>query len=239
MSLSSERFSAELSVYQKSHDNITIENLVDELMPQKKYYREAFTRFKNGKAKLKDDDLRIFSKLFNVRGEYLAGIDDYRTTEDRDNAQRKSKSLASALHQIILALGYADLEMEEKDYNPTFPLNTREFLEGCKEGLIERGVSLLCNVNEDTFVSVLQDYYAQFQTDIIEYIIFKLERLFANAKSIPTCVMEDESFLIHPSTTVKQKDGSSITINMRYTPNAYYDNSTLKKAFTLTENKKR
>ena len=235
MSKSSERFSTEWEKYKKEHNNISVESIIDQLKPQKQYYRERFSKFKNGSVKLNNEDLTIFSELFNIRQEYLAGIDDYRTNEDFWVARQREKGLFSGIHQILVALGYADTHMEEDDYNPTFPQNTYAFLESLKDSLDENNVSLICDVNADTYISIPTSYYEQMMTDIIDYMAFKLDRLFTNASPIPTVIMEDDSTLLHPSTTIRLKDGSSITVNIQYTPNSEYDTSSFQRAFSITE----
>jgi hypothetical protein len=54
---------------------------------------------------------------------------------------------------------------------------------------------------------------------------------------MPTVVMEDDSTLLHPSTSIKLKDGSSITCSIQYTPNSEYDNTSFQRAFSITEHK--
>lgn len=222
MSKSSERFSTEWENYKKEHNNISVEAIIKQLKSQKLYYRERFSKFKNGTAKLDNEDLAIFSSLFNIRQEYLAGIDDYRTNEDYYAARQREKGLFSGIHQILVALGYADTHMEDDDYNPTFPQNTYAFLESLKDSLSENNVSLICDVNADTYVSIPTSYYEQLLTDVVDYMVFKLDKLFTNASPMPTVVMEDDSTLLHPSTSIKLKDGSSITCRIQYTPNSEY-----------------
>lgn len=236
MSKSSERFSAEWEKYKKEHNNISVEAIIEQLRPQKSYYRERFSKFKNDEAKLDKKDVAIFSSLFGIREEYLAGIDDYRTDEDYYAARQKEKGLFSAMRQILLALGYADTHMKDEDYNPTFPPNTHVFLEECRELLKEDDVSLLCDVNADTYVAISTSYYEQLVTDVVDYLQFKLDKLFANASPMPSVEIDGKSFL-HPSTSVELKDGSFVTCDIQYTPNSEYDGASFQDACSFTEHK--
>ena len=235
MSKSSERFLKEWNLFKKQHHYTSDEQLIEQLKSQKYYYREKISRFKHGKIKLSDDDLLIFSKLFNVRQDYLSGKDDYRTEDDFSIAQQNKKGIFTGLHQVLVALGYADTYMEDDDYNPTFPQNTYAFLETLKKPLGENNISLICDVNADSYVSVPIEYYEQLLTDIVDYMTFKLDKLFSEATPIPTAVMEDGSRLLHPSTTIRATDGSSVTYNMKYIPNAEYDSDSVLYAFSVTE----
>ena len=77
--LSSERFREEWERLKKAKGNISVEKILESYVKDKEFPREYISRFKSGDKKLRDDDLKIFSELFGIRKEYLAGIDDYRT----------------------------------------------------------------------------------------------------------------------------------------------------------------
>ena len=47
-------------------------------------------------------------------------------------------------------------------------------------------------------------------------------------------ILEDGSTLSHPSTTIELKDGSSIKCNIKYIPNAEYDNNSLQDAISIS-----
>lgn len=237
MSITSERFSEELDAYKKNHNNISVEKIVDLLSPQKKYYRERFSKFRNGTVKLDEQDLDIFSNLFHIRKEYLAGIDNYRTIDDYDKAKQREKGLFAGLHQILVALGYADTYMDASDYNNTFPSNTRALLELLKNDLNKNKVSLICDVNADTYVSISTDYYEQLLNDVIDYLSFKLEKLFTNSSPLPTVVSDNSTTLLHPTTDIQLKDNTSITCNIKYVPNSEYDSSSLQQAISITKHK--
>lgn len=52
---------------------------------------------------------------------------------------------------------------------------------------------------------------------------------------MPSVILENDSTLLHPSTTIKLKDGTSLTCNIEYIPNAQYDKNSLEQAFSYTE----
>ena len=235
MSKSSERFTIEWEIYKKKNNYKSVEQIIEQVKSQKLYYREQISRFKSGKIQLGKDDIQIFSQLFGIREEYLAGIDDSRTIDDYFIFQQNRKGIFTGLHQILVALGYADTYMENDDYNPTFPQNTYAFLESLKESLSEKNTALVCDVNADTYVSISTQQYELFLNDIVDYITFKLNKLFTNAAPMPSVILEDDSTLLHPSTTIKLKDGTSLTCNIEYIPNAQYDKNSLEQAFSYTE----
>lgn len=176
MSKSSERFSVELAKYQKDHNNITYEKIIEKLAPQKRYPDSSyFSKFKSGAKKLRDDDLRIFSELFGIRREYLAGDDDYRMDEDFQKARKiapEKGCFFSLLHQILVALGYADTYMKNSDYDDEFPKNTRDVLESLADELNEKNFSLIVNVSANTCIAISMFEYSQVFADILNYIKF-------------------------------------------------------------------
>ncbi|WP_432628573.1 helix-turn-helix domain-containing protein [Brotaphodocola sp.] len=180
MSKSSERFSVELAKYQKDHNNITYEKIIEKLAPQKRYPDSSYlSKFKSGAKKLQKDDCDIFAELFGIRPEYLAGIDDYRTDEDLQKAleiEQEKREISPSLHQILLTLGYIDTYYN----NYPLPENTREFLESLADELKEKNISLIVNVNADTYIAISMSERSLVFEDIINYIKFTLEKLFTN-----------------------------------------------------------
>lgn len=230
--ISAERFSIELDRYKKQHNNCSVEKIIDDISKlegdHKEYYRELFSRFKNGQARLEEKDLNTFSQLFEVRKEYLAGIDDYRTEPELIEAIKYQKGLFTALHQILVAIGYADTYMEDNDYNCTFPENTKVFLENYKKNC-SKEITAICDVYEDLYIPISVNDYKQVLLDVVDYFGFKLSRLFTDALPIPDVTG------IRPITNIKLKDGSSVNMRQIYVPNCELDYNTLKESWKFEE----
>ena len=236
MSIVAQRFKEEWNYFQKTNNFKSVEKML-ELIKDKQYPREDISRFKSGKKTLNDEDLEIFSKLFNIRKDYLAGLSPYRTDEEVFLELQKRKKLQFAFHQVLVALGYADLQMEEDDYNITFPSNTREFIKVLQNSELDvENNTVICNVNNDTFVFLDNDSYKLFVSEIVDFIEFKMSKMFTYADTIPGVITEDEQPLLRPHNVVHFKDGTSTDFQIRYTPTSELTQDAVSDAFELTDN---
>ena len=76
-----------------------------------------------------------------------------------NNTQPREISADFMKRDIMINLGYADLEMGEADFkNPTFPPNTVHFLRSIKEEYAKMDepidVNVIVDVNKDKFISI-------------------------------------------------------------------------------------
>lgn len=234
MSITAQRFKAEWEYFQKSKNLKSVEKVLELVKDKKTYARENISRFKNGSKKLEDEDFEIFSNLFGVRKDYLAGISPYRTNMDETIEIQKRKNIRTSFRQILVALGYADLEMETEDFNFTFPSNTRGFIEFLKESEINDKV--ICDVNKDDYIIIDNDSYELLMHEIIEFIEFKISKFFAFAERIPDVVTEDGNPLLRPyGNIIHYKDGSSTDARIKYTPTANLTREALLDMFELID----
>lgn len=222
MSISSDRFKYEIHMYKRNHGYSSIEKMAAECLEGKGYSKDAIFRYNNGNKKLHEEDFEFFSNFFGVRKEYLAGIDDYRTEEDKIHADRQAKNIRTVFHQFLIALGYADLNMDKMDYNVTFPPNTKRFLEYAKETFEKKdisNISLICDVNKDNYIAFSTDFYESLIDEIAEFVKFKLSRYFRTyAESIYTVIDGNGKALPHPETIIPLTDGTSLKFTIQYTP---------------------
>lgn len=173
-------------------------------------------------------DFERFSQLFKVRKEYLTGLDSFRTEADKINNEIANRNLFTAFHKIFVALGYADCLMDNIDYNLTFPSNTRAFIESIKDSLNEQHATLLCDVNADNLICLSKTEYESFITELTDFIEFKLAKLFMSKETltVPTVVLDDNSTLLHPKESISLKDGTTLTVDMEYTPTSELTDTT-------------
>jgi len=221
MDITAKRFDAEWKAFQQRNKYHSVQETLDAITETIMLSREEISRYRNGKRTMTTETINIFSKLFGIRPEYLSGGDSYRTEADLMIAQKKKADIYSAIHNILILLGYADLHMDEGDYNNSFPSNTRAFLESLKD-LEQEGVNLLCDVNNDNYIPLNQERYDALIQEIISFIRFKFEYLFGNneALPIPDCITEDGLPLLHPHTEIELKDGNLFEFDIQYTPTA-------------------
>ncbi|MDD6035956.1 MAG: hypothetical protein PUC30_07165 [Lachnospiraceae bacterium] len=234
-----ERFSSELERYKIENGYSSVEKIIEVLGLQCEHYYnpEDFSRFKSGKRKFKDVDFERFSELFKVRKEYLSGLDNFRTEADKINAEVANRNLLAAFHKLFVALGYADCMMDNIDYNLTFPSNTRAFIESIKDSLDEQNATLLCDVNADNIICLSKNEYNIFLAELTDFIEFKLSRLFMSKEvlAVPTVVLEDNSTLLHPKESISLKDGTTLIVDMEYTPTSEFTDTTLANFISITE----
>lgn len=239
MNIIIDRFISELERYKKENAYSSIEKIIEVLENQygHHYNREDFSRFKSGQRKFKDVDLKRFSELFKVRKEYLSGLDNFRTEDDKIHAEKANRNLLSAFHKIFVALGYADCSMDNIDYNITFPSNTKAFIESIKVSLKEQHITLLCDVNADNLIYLSQTEYELFIAELTDFIEFKLTKLFMSKEvlAVPTVVLEDNSTLLHPNVSIPLKDGTTLLVDMKYTPTSELTDTTLANFIKITE----
>jgi hypothetical protein len=237
-----DRFSNELERYKKENNYSSVEKIIEVLGQQCEHYYnpEDFSRFKSGKRKFKDIDFERFSQLFKVRKEYLSGLDCFRTEADKINAEIANRNLLAAFHKLFVALGYADCMMDNIDYNLTFPSNTKAFIESIKDSLNEQNASLLCDVNADELICLSKTEYELFIAELTDFIEFKLAKLFMSKETltVPTVVLEDDSTLLHPKETIPLKNGTALTVDMKYTPTSEFKDTILANYITITEHKR-
>lgn len=239
MDIRIERFCNELKRFKEENGYSSVEKIIEVLGQQCEHYYnpEDFSRFKSGKRQFKDKDLERFSQLFEVRKEYLAGLDDFRTEVDKINEEIANRNLFSAFHKLFVALGYADCLMDNIDYNLTFPSNTRVFIENIKDSLTENHTTLLCDVNANNLICLPETEYEQFIAELTDFIKFKLDRLFMSkgTLTVPMVDLENNSTLLHPRETIPLKNGTDLIIDMKYTPTSEFKNTTLGTFIAITE----
>lgn len=238
MSVIEERFRIELERYKKENGYSSVEKIIEVLGQQCEHYYnpEDFSRFKNGKRKFREIDLERFSKLFEVRKEYLAGYDNFRTEFDKVNTEINNRNLLASFHKIFVALGYADCMMDSMDYNLTFPPNTKVFIESIKDSLNEQSITLLCDVNADNLIFLSKTEYESFIMELTDFIEFKLAKLFMSKESInvPSVILEDDSTLLHPNESIPLKDGTTLNFDAEYTPTSSFTDTTLTDFIEIT-----
>ena len=235
MNIRSERFKEEWEYYKKDKGFSSIEQILKYTGNPMEYRIEDISRFKSGKKKLYEDDINFFAETFKIRKEYLLGIDSYRTSEDMVNAIKNKKDISFAFHQILVSLGYADLDMENDDYNGTFPENTRYFIEALKKELKDKKVTVIFDVNKDEYIAMHDSIYNSLILDVIDYIKFKMTRFFLKSEPVPSVILDDNSTPLHPKTSFKLKDGRTVEVEIRYTPTSQLNNETINNTFIITE----
>lgn len=180
------RFTEEWDNYKTNGGYTSVDNILHSVIspkyPHALYQREYISRFKNGTKKLHDEDFEIFSDLFGVRKEYLSGEDDYRTEEDLKAHIEKKKRLYLSFHQLLLCLGYTDGNLLDKDFNASFPENTKAWIDSVQDKFKKEEKIPLCNLYEDSYVEISNDSYAQLLQEFEDFISFKLHNLFTHEK---------------------------------------------------------
>ena len=250
--LSSERFREEWERLKKAKGNISVEKILESYVKDKEFPREYISRFKSGDKKLRDDDLKIFSELFGIRKEYLAGIDDYRTEIDKKRDEQKKKDIFESFHKMLIALGYAELEMKESDYNITFPENTKLFIEALNTDTSDAGLSdlevvrrrlknneihLFLNVKENKWVLVPKnDYYLLLQ-EVIDFINFKLSKLFFNAEEVPSMLRPDGTIPLGLHNYLPLIGGKYMDVQLGYVPNGSLTKEAIGEKIKITMHK--
>lgn len=242
------RFKEEWELFKKENEYSSADQILEICIKKKKYSSSDISNFKSTKKKLQEEDIEIFSDLFGIRKEYLAGLDHYRTTKDKEIAVIKEKSLYMAFHHLLTVLGYADLETDASDYNFSFPSNTMVFLESLKDPSLNEGVSikdelqkenvsLILDVNKDKFIAMHDDVYKQIISEVTDFIEYKLSKIFVDSMSVPDVITDNATILRHPKTSLPLKDGMILDFEIKYTPTGELSDDTFNQTFQITERK--
>lgn len=157
----------------------------------------AFRQFKGrNNTELKPEFARLMSEVLGVRAEYLLGHDNYRTEADYLLAQKEKENIFSAVHTLLVNLGYADLDIDCGDFNLTMPSNTQEFLRKRSEQR-KIGENIICDVNADKYVDLSFETYSELVKGIASYTNDLIQKLMNTeiAHTIPDQSTEDKVFL--------------------------------------------
>lgn len=193
-------FGKEWERYKHENNFRSAQDAIDNTNSISTFAPETISRYCTGKRKIPAENLELFSELFGVRTEYLSGSDPYRTIEDKKLGEKKDDTIYSAFHTIISLLGYADFDMDDADYNETFPINTQLFMDNIKKDFQTNNISLIFDVNTNSFIALKNDEYDELIAEFVDFINFKIQRYFAEPHrtfTIPNCEIEDMENGVH------------------------------------------